>query len=255
MLSITSPDATKNLHGVHMNEINKAKGYILLYRSLLEHPFSNKPEIMWLWIVMLLKATYQERKINWCGKPLSLKPGQFITSYQSLSIESGISLSKIRTAFKWFKQDKQISTQISSYSSLVTITNWKDYQQLNKPIASQSQPLNKPIASNNEVIKSNKVIVLTPADENFCRTILEDEYICERFGIEKYKLRQKIEVWRSAYPRENFELEFIKYRDFAEFKPKGLKWKTFYSSFTAWLEPKEWEKPKEEKIFYDDGSR
>ena len=114
-------------------------GYIKLYRTILENPISRKPDYAWLWTIMLLKANHKDNEILWNSKKMKLKAGQFITGRKELSVNSGISESKVYRILKYLKNEQQIEQQTTNKFTIITILNWKKYQGSEQQI---KQPVN-----------------------------------------------------------------------------------------------------------------
>ncbi|MHC5083927.1 MAG: hypothetical protein ACYTET_08340 [Planctomycetota bacterium] len=84
------------------------QGWIKLYRCLLTDPIwqcsTNEQRV--ILVTLLLMANHAARKWQWQGKPYMCKPGQMITSLNSIRQKTGkkISIQKIRTALKRFER-------------------------------------------------------------------------------------------------------------------------------------------------------
>ena len=99
-------------------------GYIKLYRSMLETEWHDDPITTAVWVRCLLKTNYETKR--WHG--VIVEPGQFITSYNSLAKEVGITVSQLRTALKHLKSTHQLTCKATNKATLVTIENWALYQ-------------------------------------------------------------------------------------------------------------------------------
>jgi DNA replication protein DnaD len=135
-------------------------GWIKLYRCLLDDPLwqcgTNEQKI--ILITLLLMANHAEKKWQWQGKPYICRPGQMITSLQSIQEKCGkkISIQKIRTALERLKNMGFLNKQTSKHNTLITICNWELYQNRdssdntvnNNHITNPSQTDNYPITTN-----------------------------------------------------------------------------------------------------------
>lgn len=101
------------------------------------------------------------------GEPYKVEPGEFITSLNSLSRETGYSVSIVRNTLEKFKKHDFLTYQSTNKNRLVKISNWGKYQdkkqedskQDNKHLASNSQAVSKHLATNkNERIKESFII-------------------------------------------------------------------------------------------------
>ena len=83
---------------------------------------------MRLFIHCLMKANWKEG--SWHG--ISYKPGQFITSIQSLADETGLSIQQVRTALSHMISTGEITSYQQGRSRIITVNNWDAYQGSNK---------------------------------------------------------------------------------------------------------------------------
>lgn len=112
------------------------KGWFSLHRSLANKSYYSKDsEKVHLWIHLLIKACHTGREEIFGGKKIILKPGQFTTGRRQLSIETGIEQAKIERVLNFFeKTEQQIEQQKSTSNRLITILNWRKYQNFEQQI-------------------------------------------------------------------------------------------------------------------------
>jgi hypothetical protein len=114
---------------------NTSHGWIKLHRSLLEHPLwlNSTNEQRVILVTLLMLANHAEKKWEWQGRPYTCKPGQLITSQESLRKKCSrrISRRQIQIALKRFEDMNFIVTKACSHNTLITICNWERYQQDN----------------------------------------------------------------------------------------------------------------------------
>ncbi|RXI55927.1 conserved phage C-terminal domain-containing protein [Clostridium tetani] len=145
------------------------KGWISLYRSLLDKPIwqCSTPEQKTIFITILLLANHKEREWEWQGQPYKCKPGQFITSIPSLveRCGKGITTQKVRTALNKFKKYGFLTDKSTNNGRLITIVNWELYQgiknetniQVNRQVTGNQQADNRQVTPNNNVNNVNNV--------------------------------------------------------------------------------------------------
>lgn len=104
------------------------QGWIKLHRKILENPIVRKPHYFALWVVLLLKANHKDNKMIWNNNIIVVKEGQFITGRKELSEETSIPESTIEDILKFLERQHQIQQQKTTKFRLITILNWKDYQ-------------------------------------------------------------------------------------------------------------------------------
>jgi len=135
--------------------VNEIKGFIKLYRSLLDWEWFNDANTLRLFIYCLLKANYSDTK--WRG--IDIERGSFVTSYNQLSLNIGISVQQVRTSLTKLISTGEITFKSHSKYSIISINNYDDFQenntQNNKQMTNKQQTNNKQITTDKEN-KNNK---------------------------------------------------------------------------------------------------
>jgi hypothetical protein len=111
---------------------NDLCGWIKLHRKLMEKAYYRKDsEKVHLWIHLLMKASFSENKEEYLGGKLyKCAPGEFTTGRRQLSLETGISESKIERCLTYFEKiEQQIEQQKMTTNRLIRILKWNLYQQ------------------------------------------------------------------------------------------------------------------------------
>lgn len=121
----------------------------------MDHPRANDPHWFSLWSWLLLLATHQPLKMMFGSEVITLKPGQLITSRESLQRRTGINQHKIDRLIKVLKSEHQIEQVTSSTSRLITILNWEQYQDCEQRI---EQQLSSECAAVEQQLSTNKNI-------------------------------------------------------------------------------------------------
>lgn len=85
----------------------KNLGFIKLPRTILEWQWYDDVNTSKLMVHLLLKANFQIKQ--WRGN--TILPNQLITSNEKLAIETGLTISKVRTALTKLKESKDIKTK------------------------------------------------------------------------------------------------------------------------------------------------
>jgi DNA-binding transcriptional MerR regulator len=114
-------------------------GWVKLHRKFLDWEWYGDYKVVALFIHCLLKANHKSK--NWRGN--EIPRGTFITSYESLSKETGLSIREVRTAFSKLEQTGEIDKRATSLNSWVTVTNYDDYQDCDKPKTNERQASDK----------------------------------------------------------------------------------------------------------------
>lgn len=158
------------------------EGFVLLHRKLLEWEWYDDANTMRLFIHCLLRANHKNNK--WQGK--IIKKGSFVTSYEKLSIETGLSIQQIRTSIEKLKSTGELTYQSTSQYSIITVNNWDKFQQdnkqNNKQITNNQQTNNKQITTNNNDNNDNNSIINNSIIAKFKKPTLEEikNYCLER---------------------------------------------------------------------------
>ena len=125
-------------------------GYRKTYRKMLDWEWYTDVPVRVLFEHCLLKANYKEKK--WHG--ITIKCGSFITSYENLAFETGLTVQQVRTAINKLKSTGELTYQSTSRYSIITVNNWIEYQedntQINKQITNNQQTNNKQITTTKE---------------------------------------------------------------------------------------------------------
>jgi hypothetical protein len=143
------------------------QGWIKLHRKLIEWEWFHKPEMLLVFIYLLLKANHQDG--NWQGVPV--KKGQLITGRKRLSEETGLSEQQIRGCLKRLKSTSDITIQPTNRFSLITICNYCTYQPdviiVNQPINQlPNQQLTNKQPTVNQQLTTNKKVKTKENEKN-----------------------------------------------------------------------------------------
>ena len=175
------------------------KGWITLHRKLLDKPiwFESTPEQKVILITLLLMANHKEREWEWMGKPYKAKPGQFVTSLESIRQKcgKGISLQNIRTAIKRFEKYEFLTNEVTKVNRLITIINWEFYQdknsELTKKLTVNQQSVNNQLTTNNNDKQCNNETNNNITSKKSKKRIYSDDDPNKKLAVLLFKLIQK----------------------------------------------------------------
>ena len=127
-------------------------GFFLVHRKFEKNELFRDPNVLALWIRMLAKVTHKPLDGKYFGKVrITVQTGQFISSINSLSLESGVDSGKCRRIIDKFIKRGMVSKETSTTSTLFTIMNWQEHQinkqTIRKPSANEAHTKNKPPAN------------------------------------------------------------------------------------------------------------
>lgn len=140
--------------------MNETKGFIKLYRSVLDWEWFNDINTFRLFLYCLLKANYSDTK--WRG--IDIERGSFITSYQKLANATGLTVQQVRTSLNKLEVTGELTHKSHSKYSVVVINNYEHYQenntqsnkQTNKQVTTKEQDSNKVVTTDKENKKERK---------------------------------------------------------------------------------------------------
>lgn len=153
-------------------------GWVKLYRELKSKSIwqLSSPEQKVVLITILLLANHEENKWEWKGEQFVCKPGQLITSLNSLVREcgDGVSMQNVRTALDRFEKLGFLTNVSTKTGRLITVLNWEKYQgkdfvdnkDINKEVTKSQQRPNKDLTTNKndkECYKNDKENNTPPA--------------------------------------------------------------------------------------------
>jgi len=172
------------------------QGWIKLHRKLLENPIMKRPSYAWLWITLLLKANHKEKKFMWNKEIIMIKEGQLITGRKELSVCTGIAETTIEDILNFLEKSSQIRQQKTTKFRLITVINWKDYQESdNKPTTNRQQTdTNKNV--NNEKKQKARVLISSLKDKkgNPIDVVVGSDYEADGWSPkQRLDLKRKIE--------------------------------------------------------------
>src|SRR5690606_35659235 len=94
-------------------------GFTKVYKTLVDWEWYTDVNTCKLFLHCLLKANYSSKK--WRG--IKIHRGQFITSLEKLAVETGLSLSKIRTAIAKLSSTGDLIIESNNQFTKITVTS------------------------------------------------------------------------------------------------------------------------------------
>lgn len=146
-------------------------GFIMLHRELIDWEWYTDVNTCKLFVHSLLKVNYSQKR--WQG--IVINKGEFITSLDKLAVETGLTVSKVRTALSKLESTNYLILETTSVYTKISIPKLNDFvveavhSQNDTPndtqnsisLSNSSQPISKPLATtntNNKLIKNRKKI-------------------------------------------------------------------------------------------------
>lgn len=100
--------------------------FIKLDRNILDWRWFNDANTLKLWIYLLAKANVKSRGFE----DITVKRGQLVTSFSSLSKDLNMSVRSVRTALNHLKSTKEVTSLSTPQYTLVTVVNYNLYQDI-----------------------------------------------------------------------------------------------------------------------------
>lgn len=185
----------------------RRQGWITLYRELIKKPIwlNSTPEQKTILITLLLMANHEENEWEWKGQKFTVKPGQMITSLNSIvdKCGKGITTQNVRTALKRFEKLGFLTNESTKQNRLITIVNWGKYQSVeskpnkdsNNQLTNDQQRPNNQLTTNNndnnENNDNNNYYVRNSEDKLYLKTFAECGGNCSKYNFYKLKDLEK----------------------------------------------------------------
>lgn len=164
------------------------KGWVKIYRELQEWEWYTKPEMVHLYIHLLLSANHTT--VKWQG--VTVKRGQLVTSISQLSKNTGLSVQSIRTCLARLKSTSEITIEATKAYTLITICNYGRYIEKD---SESNKASNK--ASNKQPTKqkqsANKRLTTNKNDKNDIYTHTQYNYLVETITRERADTRESVQ--------------------------------------------------------------
>jgi hypothetical protein len=136
-------------------------GYVKVHRKMMMWEWYKDNNTKSLFLHILLKTNHEDE--TWMGKPI--KQGQFVTSLNHLSEETGIGVQSIRTSMNRLKSTHEITCESTNKYTLITLLNWHIYQGRHNTTNTQiNTPPNNQLTRNQHA--TNKQLTTNKNDKN-----------------------------------------------------------------------------------------
>lgn len=140
-MGVSASSNTASSGGTVKVELEPSRGWVKAWRKIEDHPCYKDSEWVHVWLHLLLNATHQPWRISYCGKEITLQPGQLVTGRHSISESTGVHDSKVKRILTRLENDQQITRERSNKSSIITIVNWHLYQTIDQQSDQQNDQL------------------------------------------------------------------------------------------------------------------
>jgi hypothetical protein len=125
-------------------------GWVRLHRSITDHWVFQDAEFFRCWTLMIMDANHQTKKHMFNGALMTIERGQFIFGLEAYERKSGMTIARLRRLLSMLETEGMINRQKTNKFSLISITNYEDYQSDDRQKTSKTQADDKPIATPKE---------------------------------------------------------------------------------------------------------
>ena len=132
-------------------------GFIKLHRKIIDWEWYDDINTKTLFIHILLMANYEDRK--WHGE--TVKRGSFLTSYQTLATQTGLTMQQVRTSIKKLLSTNDITKVTSNKNTVIIVPNYNLYQSVQ-----QTEEQTNNIEETNEQHSNNIQVTTTKNIKN-----------------------------------------------------------------------------------------
>lgn len=163
------------------------EGWIKLHTKFLNWEWKNEPNMVALFIHLLLKANWKDGRFQGHKVPR----GSLVTGRKKLAFETGLTEQQVRTCLKKLKSTSEVTSKSTSGFSIITVNRYDEYQssnqQTNQRITNEQPTVNQQITTIEEVrskeVRSKRV--------NAREFLSIDDFILYASG-------EQLEEWREA---------------------------------------------------------
>lgn len=141
------------------------KGWIRLDRAIQDHFLWREPEALKLWLHLLMAASLTDKATVFNGQMLNIRRGDLVFGLNAASAKLGVSISKLRKYLNWFEKDQMISRQKTNKFSIISITNYSQYQDIDKQTTRKAQASDKQTTTTIQVTSNNKQSIPPTVEE------------------------------------------------------------------------------------------
>ncbi|RBP34234.1 hypothetical protein DFR65_101117 [Oceanihabitans sediminis] len=201
-------------------------GFIMLLRGIVDWEWYTDLNACKVFFHCLIKVNYSDKK--WQG--IVVRKGEFITSYERLAVETGLTVSKVRTALSKLELTSALAIETTTSYTKISIPNLNDFVaevnygnidnqsstqnsiRFDNRLANESQSFNNQIATTNN--KNNNII-------NRKKIFREQVFSFSNFNIKT--LESFFNYW-SELNSDKTKMRFEK-EQFFEIETRLNKWK------------------------------
>jgi len=186
------------------------EGFIQLHRKMIEWEWYDDINTKVLFIHLLLKANWRNKKWRW----INIHRWEYLTSLETLKNETGLSIQNIRTAFTKLELTHEVTRKSHTTFTVVKLNNYDKYQKTNTQLTNDQQTTNKRLTTTNKNNKNNNIyiwasldLVLIELDKiiNYWNNIFKEN---RKVTID---LKEAYKKARKSYSKEDIQVSIERY--------------------------------------------
>lgn len=197
-------------------------GWIKMHHKLLDWEWASCPETLALWIHILLRANFEDKR--WHG--IMVPRGSLVTGRKELAKNTGLSEQQVRTSLNRLISTNEITISSTNKFSIITICKYDDYQMIENGVnqednqdSNQQSTNNQP--TNNQQITTTKEYKTTRNKESISSDI--DEKVSELESVAMKVSCQRKDPPDISFVDEELKPIFLRFLDMRKKKGKPLK--------------------------------
>lgn len=201
--------------------------WLKLYRKMLDWEWIDCPEMVSLWINILLRAaTYTHKEHG-----VTVKRGQLVTSRAQLAKDCGLSERTVRTCLSRLKSSSQVTIKTTNRTTSITICKYDCYQ--------ESAPINRPAERpaerpRNDQQTTSKTGAIPISSSSKSKHILTERQNKERNSLYERVKKEDSQGSLLSLRKQQFYDSLRPYQDIKGGKYSGT---MLHDFFAYWSEP------------------
>ena len=104
------------------------KGWVSIYRNIMEHWIWTKPEYLKGWMYILLMANHKEKKVLHNFETVLIKRGEHITTLRMMGIQIGLSKNRVKTFLRILEENNMIVLKRDTKATHILVIDYVKYQ-------------------------------------------------------------------------------------------------------------------------------
>lgn len=143
------------------------EGWISIHRKILENPLFYNRDLCQFWLYLLLQCNHENTSWIYNLEKILIKRGQCVISQRKVAEILKQNISKINRMIKYLKSETQIETRTDKQFTLITITNYNQYQPKEKHLLIHKENTNETQLKTNNNDKNeenNNINIITQGE-------------------------------------------------------------------------------------------